>query len=426
MEIIKETLPSGLTVILVPMAGTKSITEVFIVRAGWKYEWPEIYGLSHFIEHMAFRRTNKRPTAEAIVKEVEGRGGTINALTIDEYTFYCVKIPARFINTAHDIISDMLLNSKFDQEEIDIERGPILEELHMNQDDPGLYVSSTLWPKLLYKNQPAGQNGLGTEENLKGLKRKHFFDYLRKLYVASNSAVCVTGKIENPGKVLNDLNKYFRKISQEKPKIKKPRVIERQKKPKILFEPRETTQTHVVLGVRGYSIFHPGRYAFKMLGIILGGNMSSRMFREVRDKRGLAYDIHTDTYFQTDAGWLATYAGLNSEKIIEALQVIIGQYREISKKEVSQEELRIAKDFILGQMEMGLENSDALALYFSEQFVLTGQIETPEERIQKFESVTAGDILRVAQDIFQNKSLNLAIVGPHRKLKEKLYSIIKF
>ena len=427
MEVIKEILSNGLTVILAPMEGTKTITEFYIVKAGWKDEQPENSGISHFIEHLIFKGTKKRPSAQDIIKEVEGKGGEINAETTDEYTYYWIKLPSRFIGTAHDLLSNMLLISEFDSHEVEKEKGIILEELHMTQDDPQMSVSDILWPSLLYKNQPAGQCGLGTEETIKSFKREQILDYIKKLYTAPNSAVCVAGRIENSREVLNELNRYFQEISQDKPGIKRLPVVENQKKSKILFQKRKIEQTQVMLGVRGYNVFHPDRYALQVLGVILGGSMSSRMFTEVREKKGLAYRIGTGVDFQSDAGWLATYAGLNSEKIIEALQAMINQYKKLAEERVPAEELQFTKSFILGSQEMAMEDSRKVAFDLAEQFILTGEVKTPEQKTEKFEAVSSEDIQRVAQDIFQNKNLNLAIVSPHRPdLKEKLYSILKF
>ncbi|RLC35111.1 MAG: hypothetical protein DRZ76_00995 [Candidatus Nealsonbacteria bacterium] len=428
MEIIRERLSNGLTVILAPIEGRKTVCEMFAVRAGWKYEWPEIYGLSHFIEHMMFRGTKKRPSGEKITGEIESRGGEINAGTNDEYTVYVVKIAGRFINIAHDVISDMILNSKLESAKIKIEKGPILEERSMSLDNAVAYLQNILWPKLLYGDQPVAQMGLGTEETITKMKRKQFLDYIDGLYVAPNSAVIVTGQIENPREVIDDLESYYGKLSSREPTIHKPPVIEKQRRPRISFKHWKIEQTHVLLGVRGYSIFHPDRYALKVLEKILGGGMSSRMFIEVREKRGLAYVVSSGIDFQTDTGWFVTYAGLNSKRIAEGLEVMMEQYRRLADEKISPRELKDAQDSIIGSQEMELENADNLASFIAEQFLLKNEIETPEERTEKFKAVSADDVQRVVQDICQNKKLNLAIVGPykHYKLKGKLYQILRF
>ena len=428
MEIIKEKLSNGLTVILAPIENSKSICEVFMVKAGWKYEWPEVYGISHLIEHMMFRGTKKRLDEEEIAAEIESKGGDINAGTDDESTVYSVKLPARFTNIAHDILSDMLLNSKFDPRIIEVERGPISEELACILDDTVGYLENIFWLKLLYGDQPIAQTGLGTEDTINSLERRQLIYYIKKLYVASNSAVIVAGQIENTREMLVDLEKYYGKLSAEKPTLQKLPVVERQRRPRILFKYKKAIQTHVLLGVRGYDLFHPNKYALKVLEVILGGNMSARMFVEVRSKRGLAYDVSSSSMFETDTGWFVTYAGLNSKRIVEGIEVMMDQYRKIKQEKAPEKELKKAKDFILGSMEMALDDPYKLADYLAGKFLLGDQIETPEELARKIKAVTAEDIQRVAEDIFQNKKLNLAIIGPHKHhaLKQKLYPILKF
>ena len=426
MEIIKEVLPSGLTVILAPMEGCKSVTEAFVTRTGWRYEDPEIAGISHFSEHLFLRGTEKRPTKKAINDEITSRGGIINANTNEEHTYYWIKISGRFLDMAHDMLSDMLFNSRFAPKHIAIEGGAILEELHALQDDPEKFLFEVLWPKLLYGEQPAGECGIGNEKSITGLKRSQFLDYVRSLYVGPNSGVIAAGKIESPSKTINDLNHYFGKINSDGPKIKMSPVMEKQRKPRIVFVYKKTSQTHVGLGVRANDVFHPDQYAQKVLGIILGGNMGSRMFTELREKRGLAYSIDSESRFGTDHGSLLTTAGLNSEKINEALKLMIEQYRKVAEKKIPEKELRGAKDFIIGNIEMALEGSDTITEVLAEQFALSNKIEGPEEMVKKYEAVTAKDIQRVAQNIFRNERLNLAIVGPHRQIEEKIYPILRF
>lgn len=426
--IVRESLPNGLTVILVPIEGSKTICEMFAVRAGWKYEWPEVYGISHFIEHMMFRGTEKRPTEEKISEEVEGRGGAINAGTMDEYTVYWVHLPGRFIDLAHELLSDMVLNSRFDPEAIEIEKGPVQEELAGVWDDTVGYLQDILWLRLLYGDQPVSQIGTGTEETISSFRREQLLDYIGEMYTALNSAVIVAGQIEDHKKVIKNLGKHYGSLRSGRPAILKPAVVEKQHRPRISFKHRKIKQTHVMLGVRAYDIFHPDRYALKVLEAILGGGMSSRMFLEVRSKRGLAYLISSGSEFQTDAGWFITYAAVNSKKIVEAIEVMMREYQKAREERVSEAELKKAKDFIVGSQEMALDDSKHLADFVAEQFLLEDRIETPEERASKIRAVTAEDVQRVARDIFQNKKLNLALIGPHqrRNLQNKIYPILKF
>lgn len=427
MEIIQETLPNGLTVIVLPMRGAKTITEIFVARAGWKYEVEKnMQGLSHFLEHLVFKGTRKRPTALDITKEVDSRGGIINASTSEEYTEYFVKLSPRFLDVAHDLISDILLNSKFEQEEIKLEKGTVVEEIRMMNSTPSSFVAGMLWPKILYGEQPAGKSGLGTEETVSRFTRERLVDYLGKLYVGPNAAVCVGGKVVSPRRVIKDLKKYFDGISSSLPAFTKPPVREYQAWPQVLIHEKDIDQTHICLGVRAYNINHPDRFALRILQTILGGTMSSRMFTEVRERRGLAYYISTLVDLQTDVGSLITHAGLKQEKIIEGLKVIMDQYRNIAQAGVSEEELRLVKNCIRGRMELQAESSLSVVRGAAIQFSLTGEIISDEEKLRRVEAVTAADIQRVAADIFRDANLNLAVVGPHKKDEEKFLKLLRF
>jgi predicted Zn-dependent peptidase len=427
MEIVQEELKNGLTVIVVPMQGLRTITELFITRAGWKYETrKELRGISHFLEHVIFKGTRKRPTTMDITKEIDSKGGILNAFTENEYTGYYLRISSRFLSLAHDLISDMLLHSKFEQKELDLEKGTIIEEIRMYNDDPALYVVGVAWSKILYGDQPAGQSGLGTEETVSNFTRKQVIDYLRKLYVAQNAAVCVAGNITDCQAVVRDIERYFGEISSSPPGILKPPVKEEQGLPQVLIHDKSVDQSHICLGVRAYNIHHQDRFSLELLRVILGGNTSSRMFTQIRERRGWAYYVRTLKECQTDVGSLFTHAGLKQEKIIEALKIIIDQYREVAGGGVSQEELQLAKDYIRGQKEIYGESPERVAFDGAQQFALTGRVMSDEEELERIEAVTLQDIERVAQDIFRDENLNLAIVGPHQKEEEELYQLLRF
>lgn len=426
MRIIKEVLSSGLTVILAPMAGAESTTGVFACRAGWKYETPSNNGIAHFLEHMAFKGTKRRPTALDIAKEVEGRGGSWNASTSEEMTDYFIKLPGKYAVVIRDILSDMVLNSKFEPVEIEKEKGTIVQELRMYQDVPQRFIGSVLWPKLLYGNQPAGWCGVGTEATIKALERKHFIDFLDGLYVSENSVLCLAGKITGIRGLLRGINFCFGELRQGSPKIIKPLTIESQNGPVLLLEPREIQQSHIVLGVRAYPVNHPRRRALRVLQVISGGNMSSRMFIEVREKRGLAYYVGTGIDVQTDIGSLYTSAGLDREKVSEAIKIIIGEYVKICQDGVPEEELERAKEFIIGSSRLSFEVSSSVAFSLARQWVIEGKI-TPFAKIEKeIRAVTASDVQSVAQEIFVNKGLNLAIIGPHHGMEKEFLEILKF
>lgn len=426
MRVIKETLDNGLTVILAPMAGAETTVGLFAVKAGNHYEILENQGIAHFLEHMAFKGTERRPTTLDIAKEVEGRGGIFNAFTDNETTMYYIKLSSEHIDVILDVLSDMLFHSKLDPEEIEREKGTIIEELRRRDDDPATYVASWLWPKLLYGDQPAGREIFGTEESIKGIERKHFLDFINGLYTSENSVFCLVGKIRDRENLFSKIVKFFEPIKQGKPTIIKPSVTESQTERALMLECRDISQSHLILGVRSYGYNHPKLMALNVLDTILGGNMSSRLFIEVREKRGLAYAISTFVDDYSDTGNFGTWAGIKREKTSEAIKVILNEYARMCAEKVSEEELERAKSFIVGTSKMTLESSGALSQWLSRQWLMEGKIKTLAKKIKEVRAVTVEDIQSVAQEIFMNKGLNLAIVGPHQGMEEEFLKILKF
>jgi len=291
----------------------------------------------------------------------------------------------------------------------------------MHCDHPMSYVG-ILWSKLLYGDQPAGWDVAGTKESVMKISRQNLISYMKNQYVAQNTIICAAGKI-NPSVAINKVKKYFSKINTTKP-LKKSKVVERQTIPECLLHPRKTDQTHLCLGVRGYNLFHPQRFAQELLGIILGGMMSSRLFMEVRGKLGIAYYITTSVDSDPDTGYLVTQAGVDNEKIEKAISVILKEYKKVTQRKVPKDELKKAKDCIKGKTTLLLESSDAQASFYAGQELLEKKILTPEEIFAKIDKVTAEDILKVAKDIFQPKKLNLALIGPFKD-KAKFQKLLK-
>ena len=275
----KTTLKNGLRVLAIPMPNTKTVTVLILVGTGSKYETKEINGISHFLEHMFFKGTEKRPTSEEIVKDMDRIGGEYNAFTSKETTGYFAKVDAKHLDLALNWISDIFLNSKFDEAEIEKEKNVILEEINMYYDLPMNYIG-ILWEQLLYGDQPAGWPVWGNKEVISNLKRDNFLQYLKFHYSANNSLVCVAGNF-NEANIVQEIEKYFSRLNGRDFKNKE-KVKEKQDKAKLLVYVKKTDQTHLCLGVRGYNLFHPDRYVLSVLGVILGGFMSSRLFQEVR------------------------------------------------------------------------------------------------------------------------------------------------
>jgi len=418
----KTTLKNGLRIITIPKKNTQSLTVLVLVGTGSKYERKETNGISHFLEHMYFKGTKKRPSATAIAETLDKVGGIYNAFTSEEYTGYFAKVAAQHFELALGWVSDIFLNSLLPEKEIEKEKGVIIEEINMIYDNPMSYVQ-TLWPKLLYGDQPAGWDVAGTKETVSKMTREKLIDYTEKQYVASNTIVSIAGNFNEP-LAIKKVKEFFSKIKTTKP-IKKPRVIEQQQKPNLLLHFRETDQTHLCLGVRAFDLFHPKRYVQDLLSVILGGMMSSRLFEKIRAELGIAYYINTNSEENPDTGFLFTQTGIDNKNVEKGILTILKEYKKISQERVPVSELKKAKDYLKGKTTLLLESSDAQASFYTGQELLEKKILTPEEIFKKIDQVSQDDILKVAKDIFQPQKLNLALIGPFKDKKtfEKLLKI---
>jgi len=411
----KTTLKNGLRIITVPQKSTQAVTVLALVGTGSKYETKEISGISHFLEHMFFKGTKKRPDKINIAETLDKVGGIYNAFTGEECTGYFAKVAAGHFNLALDWVSDIYLHSLLPEQEMAKEKGVIIEEINMIYDNPMAYVS-TLWSKLLYGDQPAGWDIAGTKESVSGLDRQKLSDYMSSQYVAQNTVVCVAGNIEE-GRAVNEVKKSFASIKNAKSQDKE-KVIERQTRPEAIVHFKKTDQTHLCLGVRGYNIFHPQKYVQDILSVILGGMMSSRLFIEVREKLGLAYYVRTEAETNTDTGYLATRAGVDNKNVEKAISTILKEYRKISQEKIADKELKKAKEYIKGKTALILEGSDDLASFYGAQELLEKIILTPKEIYAKIDKVSSRDVMGVAQDIFRLEKLNLALIGPFEDNKK--------
>lgn len=418
----KSKLANGVTVITVPLKATKTVTVLVLVKTGSKNETTKIMGISHFLEHMFFKGTKKRPTALDLSKELDSVGGVYNAFTGKEYTGFWTKVDAGHTDLALDVISDMLLGSTFLQAEIDKERGTIIEEMNMYLDNPIMYVP-TLFENLLYKDQPLGNDEIGTRETIASVMRKDFINYYRKYYNGESVVVAVAGNF-NEKSIKKNISKYFKALNRGR-SGKQATGYDDQKYPGILINNRKTDQTHICLGVRGYNVDHKDRYAIGLLSIILGGNMSSRLFISVRERYGLAYYISTSAESYRDVGYLVTQAGVSNEKCKMAIEIILKEYKKLREEAVGDAELKKAKDYLKGRSVIALESSDSMASFIAMQELYSGKILTPEEKFAKIDAVTAGDIKRVANDIFVENKLNFAAIGPFADEKE-IKNILNF
>ena len=384
------------------------------VGTGSKHESKKINGISHFLEHMMFKGTTKRPGKLDISRELESIGAQFNAFTSKEHTGYYAKASSDKLDVVMDVIFDIYLNSKFDDNAIQTERHVIVEEINMYKDDPPRYVND-LFEKLLYGDQPAGWDIAGEKEIVLGLKRNEFVNYFNTHYIAENTVVAVTGNID-PEVIKEKVAGYFEHIRHSK-KPEKPPVVEKQDNPAADIFYKETDQTHFVLGFRSFDMFDERRYALAVLGSILGGGMSSRLFDEVREKRGLAYYVSAGQQPYTDSGYFAVSAGVNNQRAMEAIEVIIDEIKKIKKEGVTPSELQQAKDKAVGRMALALEHSDYVAESVAESLIFHNKILTPDEELDKIKKVTLADIMQVASDVFDGSKLNLALIGPFKEVE---------
>ena len=411
----KTTLKNGLRIITVPQKETQTATVLILVKTGSKYETKEISGISHFLEHMLFKGTEKRKGPLAVAEELDSVGGEFNAFTGEEYTGYYAKVNHLYFDIALDWVSDIFLNSKIPSKEMIKEKGVIIEEINMYKDNPMMYIGD-LWKKVLYGDQPAGWDIAGTKETVLKIERKDIKKYIDSQYVPKNTIVCVAGKI-NEEEVIKKVNKYFSQIKDNNSR-EKVKVIEEQKEPQIEIIYKDINQTNLALGVRGYSMSHPNKFTMDVMAVILGGMMSSRMFSEVREKLGAAYYVRTYNNTDPDTGSLVTLAGVENSKIHKVIETILKEYLKLTKKEVSIKELKKAKEYLKGKIVLRMESSDAQASFYGTQELLKNEIISLEEVFKRIDKVSANDIMNVAKDIFKNDKLNLALIGPFKNKKD--------
>ncbi len=418
----KYILSNGLRVVLVPRPKSLAATALVLVEAGSKYENKKNNGVSHFLEHLCFKGTKKRPTALAISSELESLGAVSNAFTSHELTGYFAKVQAAKLNHILEVISDIYINPVFDEKEIEKEKGVVIEELNMYEDTPMRKIGD-LFTSLLYGDQPAGWDVGGTKEVIRSLKRDDIVKYRSMHYVAQATTVAVAGAFDEK-KTLALIKKLFQNIPTTK-KFSKLKTNDSQMKPAVLLHHKKVDQTHIVLGVRAFDMFDKRKYALDVLGDILGGGMSSRLFQKVREELGAAYYVRAGSDLFTDHGFFAVSAGLDNTRAAQVIQAILQELRRTSEELVGKEELRKSKNHLIGHTTIGLETSDDLASYYGQQELFFRKMITPKELIKKIEAVTAKDILNVAQDIMHNNSLNLAVIGPFED-KAQFEKILKF
>jgi predicted Zn-dependent peptidase len=404
----KATLGNGVRVVTAPFPQVGSISCFVMLASGSRYETPDSQGIAHFAEHMFFKGTERRPTARTISAEIDGIGGEFNAFTGKELTGYYVRCGSETRDVALDVLADMLLQSRFDPAEIEKEKGVILEEMNVYLDTPQRYVGN-VYDRLLYADQPLGWDILGTRETIEQATRETFLTYLDTWYRPERMVVGIAGRIE--GGLSDRLEELLGGI-EPRPTGSPAEVELPPDTSPILLHTKDSEQAHLILGVRGYPIGHPNRYALQLLAVVLGGGMSSRLFTEVREKRGLGYYVHAGNTSYTDAGTFYASAGVDVARVEEAITTILAELRKIAAEPVPPDELEKARGYAKGRFVLRLESPQGTIQYGLRREVLEGEIEEPDDLLRRLDEVTVEDVQRVAKDLFEGERLYLAMVGP--------------
>ena len=404
----KSVLGNGLRVITGAMPHTRAVCINIFIGAGSRYEREEEAGTSHFIEHLCFKGTQRRATAKEIAEDIEGVGGLLNGGTDKEFTVYWCKVARTHFPLALDLTVDILRNSRFDAQDMERERGVIIEEINESMDSPqhrvNLLIDEVVWPA-----QPLGRDIAGSKETVSALSREMLLGYMSRQYVPNNTVISVAGDISHE-EVLSRMSEVLDEWAVATLHPPSP-AEDRQEEPRLRIERRDTEQAHICLAVRGLSIAHPDRFNLDILNVILGEGMSSRLYLEIRERRGLAYDIHSYVDHFLDSGAITIYAGVNPKRVADTVAVILEELARL-KDEVPALELTKAKELTKGRLLLRMEDTRSVAGWMGGQELLTGQIRTVDEIASIIDAITPQDLKRVAAQLLLAEKLNLAIVGP--------------
>lgn len=421
IKVKKYTLNNGLRLITIPKADSLSTTVMIMVKAGSLDEGKKISGLSHFIEHMCFKGTERWPNQLALATEFEKIAAERNAFTSQEFTGYYVTVVPRHLDRALELLSDMYLRPVFDTAEIERERGVIKEEIKRNHDLPSRRVYD-LYQELCYGDSPAGRNIAGTARSVSDIIQADFISYRNKYYTAPNTVVVVAGKF-NQLTIKEDIKKYFTSLSnQSAPRRPKTKI---KAKIDIGLEKRETNQSWLVFGWPGVDRFHPDYYVAGVLAKILGGSMISRLWQKIREEMGAAYSVGAYHDSLSDSGQFVISAGTSPEKAGVVVRAALEECRRVISGGVTEAELALAKDSLIGGLEMGLETSSDLANFYGFSELLRDKMLSPKDIKHKIEAIKVTDIRRLARSIFNSDKFKLAVLGPHRSQAEFVKALKK-
>ena len=404
----KTTLDNRLRLITANMPHTQSVCIGIFVGVGSRYETDAEAGVSHFIEHLCFKGTQKRPTAREISEAIEGVGGILNGGTDKELTVYWCKVAQSHFPLALEVLTDMLLHSRFNPTDVEKERRVIIEEIKMGKDSPSQWVN-VLIDDLLWPNHPLGRDVVGSKESVSAITGDRMLGYLHNQYLPGNSVVAVAGNIQHD-EVLDAVSQALGDWTSQPERpgylAYKPELAQR-----LQVETRDIEQAHLCLALPGLSLLHPRRFAADLFNIILGGGMSSRLFTEIRDKLGLAYSIHSYAEHFLDSGSVTVYAGVEPKNLKTAIKAILEQLAEL-KERVPETELSKAKEMSKGRLLLRMEDSRNVAGWVGGQEVLSGRVLSVDQVISIVEAITADELKQLARELMVGSQLRLAVVGP--------------
>lgn len=418
MKTITYTLKNGLKILLIDTESFPTVTALVMVGAGSRYERKDNNGVAHFFEHMAFKGSKKYKTSFEISSAIEGIGGVFNAFTSKDHTGYWIKATTEHTHTLLDVLSDMILHPLLEADEIEREKGVIVEEINMYEDMPARKVGD-IFEEIMYKGSPLGYDIAGTKETVQSFNRLTFTDYIEQLYHPNNAVVVLAGGFgfESDNSKLKTLKTYIeQKFGEWTNKKISPSIkyTNTQKSPLLHIRHKKTEQVHVCIGFKTFSFTDERKYALQVLAAVLGGGMSSRLFMEVRERRGLCYYISTGRELYADIGSIVTQAGIRNDKkkIQEAIDVILAEHMKIAKGKVTSEEIAKAKELLKGRYLLSLEDSMNIATMFGTKYILEGEVADTKKTIERIEKITKKDIVALAQQIFTPAGLVCALIGP--------------
>jgi predicted Zn-dependent peptidase len=403
----RNTLDNGLRVLTADLPHAQSVAVLVMLAAGSRYETPETSGIAHFSEHMFFKGTERRPSAKEIAGAIDAIGGEFNAFTGKETTTYYVKCAAEHRDVALDVLVDMIRNARFPEEEIEREKGVIIEEMNMYYDTPRDFIGG-VYEQLLWGDQPLGWDIIGRKETIRDATRDTFMGYLDRWYKPSRMVVGIAGRIGSG--VLERVQELLGDLTDAD--TGEPEPAAAHANGRVVVHTKQSEQAHVSLGVHSLPLDHPDRFALQLLATALGGGMSSRLFSEVRERRGLAYYVYGLNHSYTDAGTLYAQAGVDIARIDDAVSTIAAEIRKIAAEPLAAEELEKARNFAKGRFVLQLESPQGLMMFGLRKEVLERRLPDPDDVLRGLDAVTSDDIARVATELIGPDRLRLAVIGP--------------